>query len=458
MRIRTHPATLALLLAATGCQSSFRIDVAIFNGPINEYRQAQDADQAALQLTKAFTTISQYSKPTGLDDGTIATDLALAVSEADAAVLASRPGTSFESELSGPNGTKALIYPGLVTGISKETSGWPSSVARQAMMDKVTRDAQAMKEAANALMHQYQSSSATSAIALQAGFSRARNQFNSAEEEARTMLDRCSNVINSLTNLVAGTITPDVLATLREKGSQFQQLKLGLITLDENNGKIAKAAYGAMKRLDSMATLATRAHQATADAEASSRLVNYDASVDLSDPNWRYLADAPEENWRTFQHLSTRADGSANYIIIQEGMGDFRLKKLFNDPTEGYKAGVQIGQKVFQTAASAAIAAMSGGAGAALTSQKPAASGTTTATQNSQSSQDSTSALNSTIAQNDATLAILKTNRAIVNAQIQLLVSDLSGRKAPANPITAAYLLSVSNRLDALKGILQPTN
>jgi hypothetical protein len=185
--------------------------------------------------------------------------------------------------------------------------------------------------------------------------------------------------------------------------------------------------------------------------------VNYDASMDLSDPHWRYLADAPQENWRTFQHISTEADGSANYIIIQEGMGDFRLKKLFNDPTEGYKAGVQIGQKVFQTAASAAITAMSGGAGAALLpSQKSTTTATSASTQSGQAP-NQTPAANPLVVQNEAILAVLETNRVIVKTQITQIVGDLAThRTAPA--LSTDYLLSVSNKLDALRVILQTKN
>jgi hypothetical protein len=451
-------AALIVVLALTGCQSSFKVDVAIFNGSINEYRQAQDAMQAAEQYGKAFDKVAQYAERVGLNDGSVSNRLAQAVSEANAAVTASQPGKDFDAELTGANGMMTQIYPRVRSSISKEIAGWPPPALRHTVTDKLAKDARVMKEAADALMHRYQGASVPSVMVLQARFSESQSQFNNAEAEALSVFNQCSSIINNLTNLVAGVITPEILSTLRQRNSQFEQLKGDLSTLSSNDQKVTKAANDAIKQLEPLGVLADQVQQAAADAEAATRLVNYDASVDLSDPNWRYLADAPEENWRSFQHLSTEADGSANYIIIQEGMGDFRLKKLFNDPTEGYKAGVQIGQKVFQTVASAAIMASTGGAGATiLPSPKPVAAGTNATSQSSQPSQDPMTALNTTVVQNEATLAVLKTNRTIVKTQLGQIITDLSTHRA-APALTADYLLSVSNKLDALKGILQTNN
>src|SRR5581483_11175018 len=104
-------AALAVLLALTGCQSSFKVDVAIFNGSINEYRQAQDAVQAADHYRKAFDKVAQYAERTGLDDGSISNRLAQAVSEANAAVIATQPGKDFDTELRGPTGMMTQIFP-----------------------------------------------------------------------------------------------------------------------------------------------------------------------------------------------------------------------------------------------------------------------------------------------------------------------------------------------------------
>ena len=451
---------IVLALAMAGCKSTLQVKVSIYNGAITEYRQAQDALALTEEYKKTFELISQQGQALGLNDGSISQTLSSAILDANAAVLTlgdlnsrtnadaiNSSNTLSVAQLFNTNRTgQAEVEESLRSSLSKVVKSWPTTKTRDDALSQLAADANALDAAAQGLMRKPAGTPVPAIVVAQARFSERLMVFKKSETAVSQIQSGCLKTLRDLQSAVSLSLQASERDLLDSSGSRYSDFK----NILASNPKTDALAVISQLRSVVVGVPENTARIAASD-ETRRRLVDFDASIDLSDPNWRYLADAPELNWSTFQWLKAEADGNANYIIIQQSMGDFRLKKLFNDPTEGYKAGVNIGKKVFQVVGTAAIAATTGGV--ALPALAGGSSAGAAPTNNPAPPSPH---LEDQVADGKARQAQLELNHSLVKGQLSDLIKEVENLNEP--DFTPAYLTGFSNRVAILKELLTKDN